>query len=104
MMMGGDKIYDNFQDMEGSKMISPHHFHPNNGVRPSDSFRSHGESRKLLIVLKIDMFARAVAGAAMICLAGCWSPLINFNFRDSRWCGNDEEVKCYPWGLKFRPW
>ena len=33
-----------------------------------------------------------------------WFPLINFNFRDSRWCGNDEEVKCYPWGLKFRPW
>ena len=33
-----------------------------------------------------------------------WFPLINFNFRDSRWCGKDEGVKYYPWGLKFRPW
>ena len=32
-----------------------------------------------------------------------WFPLINFNFRDSPCCGKDE-VKHYPWGLKFRPW
>ena len=27
----------NFQRTDGCKMISPHHFHPTNGVRPSDS-------------------------------------------------------------------
>ena len=32
-----------------------------------------------------------------------WFPLINFNFRDSPCCGTDE-VKYYPWSLKFRPW
>ena len=26
----------NFQGMVGCKMISPHHSHPTNGVRPSD--------------------------------------------------------------------
>ena len=31
------KISDNFQRTEGCKMISPHHSHPTNGVRPEDS-------------------------------------------------------------------
>jgi hypothetical protein len=37
MMMDDYKNSDNFQRTEGCKMISPHHFHPTNGVRPSDS-------------------------------------------------------------------
>ena len=36
MMMDDYKISDNFQRTEGCKMISPHHFHPTNGVRPAD--------------------------------------------------------------------
>ena len=32
------KVCDNFQSVEGFKMISPHHSHPTNGVRPSDSY------------------------------------------------------------------
>ena len=32
-----------------------------------------------------------------------WFPLINFNFRNSPCCGTDE-VKYYPWSLKFHPW
>ena len=39
---------DNFQRMVGCKMISPHHFHSTNGVRPADSY----------------IFARAVADGA----------------------------------------
>ena len=35
MMMDDYKNSDNFQGMEGCKMISSHHFHPTNG--PSDS-------------------------------------------------------------------
>ena len=35
-MMDAYKISDNFQRTEGCKMISPHHSHPTNGVRPSD--------------------------------------------------------------------
>jgi siderophore synthetase component len=37
MKMDDYKNSDNFQRTEGSKMILPHHFHPTNGVRPSDS-------------------------------------------------------------------
>ena len=37
MMMDNHKISDNFQGGAGCKMISPHHSHPTNGVRPSDS-------------------------------------------------------------------
>ena len=37
MKMDDYKNFDNFQRTEGCKMISPHHFHPTNGVRPSDS-------------------------------------------------------------------
>ena len=40
MMMGDYKIVDNFQNVADYKMISPHHFHPINGVRPSDSMDS----------------------------------------------------------------
>jgi hypothetical protein len=38
-MMDAYKISDNynFQSVEGFKMISPHYFHPTNGVRPADS-------------------------------------------------------------------
>ena len=36
-MMDAYKISDNFQRTEGFKMITPHHFHPTNGVGPSDS-------------------------------------------------------------------
>ena len=36
-MMDNHKISDNFQRTEGCKMISPHHSHSTNGVRPSDS-------------------------------------------------------------------
>ena len=36
-MMDDYKNSDNFQRTEGCKMISPHHSHPTNGVRPSDS-------------------------------------------------------------------
>ena len=36
-MMDDYKNSDNFQRTERSKMISPHHFHPTNGVTPSDS-------------------------------------------------------------------
>ena len=31
------KVCDNFQRMEGYKIISPHHSHPTNGVGSSDS-------------------------------------------------------------------
>ena len=31
------KKSDNFQGMVGCKMISPHHIHPTNGVRPEGS-------------------------------------------------------------------
>jgi hypothetical protein len=43
MKMDDYKISDNFQRTEGFKIndftppLSPHHFHPTNGVRPSDS-------------------------------------------------------------------
>ena len=37
MKMSAYKNSDNFQRTEGCKMTSPHHFHPTNGVRPSDS-------------------------------------------------------------------
>jgi hypothetical protein len=37
MMMDDYKISENFQGGAGCKMISPHHFHPTNGVCPSDS-------------------------------------------------------------------
>ena len=37
MKMVVPKISDNFQRTEGCKMISLHHFHPTNGVRPADS-------------------------------------------------------------------
>jgi hypothetical protein len=37
MKMDDYKNSDNFQRTEGFKMISPHHFHPTNGVSPSDS-------------------------------------------------------------------
>ena len=37
MMMDDYKNSDDFQRTEGCKMISPHHSHPTNGVRPSDS-------------------------------------------------------------------
>ena len=36
-MMDDYKISDNFNGVEGSKVISPHHFHPTNGVSPEDS-------------------------------------------------------------------
>ena len=36
MMMDDYKSSDNFNGVEGSKLMSPHHFHPTNGVRPSD--------------------------------------------------------------------
>ena len=36
-MMDDYKNSDDFQRTEGCKMISPHHSHPTNGVRPSDS-------------------------------------------------------------------
>ena len=36
-MMDDYKNSDNFQGGAGCKMISPHHSHPTNGVRPSDS-------------------------------------------------------------------
>ena len=36
MKMDDYKKSDNFQRTEGCKMISPHHFHPTNGVGPSD--------------------------------------------------------------------
>ena len=35
------KVCDNFQRVEGCKMISPHHFHPTNGVSPEDSNNKH---------------------------------------------------------------
>ena len=37
-MMDDYKNSDNFQGGAGCKMISPHHSHPTNGVRPSDSW------------------------------------------------------------------
>lgn len=37
MKMSAYKISDNFNGVEGSKVMSPHHSHPINGVRPSDS-------------------------------------------------------------------
>ena len=40
MMMDDYKNFDNFQRTDGCKMISPHHFHPTNGVSPSDSMGS----------------------------------------------------------------
>ena len=38
-MMDDYKNSDNFQRTEGCKINDfPHHFHPTNGVRPSDSY------------------------------------------------------------------
>ena len=37
MKMSAYKISDNFNVVAGSKAMSPHHSHPTNGVRPSDS-------------------------------------------------------------------
>ena len=37
MKMSAYKISDNFNGVAGSKVMSPHHSHPTNGVRPSDS-------------------------------------------------------------------
>ncbi|MBR4894535.1 MAG: hypothetical protein IKZ36_04995 [Kiritimatiellae bacterium] len=39
MKMSAYKISDNFNGVAGSKVMSPHHSHPTNGVRPSDSSR-----------------------------------------------------------------
>ena len=36
-MMDDYKNSDNFQGGAGCKVILPHHFHPTNGVSPSDS-------------------------------------------------------------------
>ena len=36
-MMDDYRISENVQGMVGCKMISPHHSHPTNGVRPADS-------------------------------------------------------------------
>ena len=45
-MMAVPKISDNFQTTEGCKIISPHHFHPTNGVSPTDSYGvNRGEFR-----------------------------------------------------------
>ena len=41
-MMDDYKNSDNFQGVKGRKMISPHHFHPTNGVRPADSISRRG--------------------------------------------------------------
>ena len=46
-MMDDHKNSDNFRGMECCKMISPHHSHPANGVRPEDSKRK--KSMKTLI-------------------------------------------------------
>ena len=37
MKMSAYKISDNFNGVEGSKVMSPLHSHPTNGVGPSDS-------------------------------------------------------------------
>ena len=37
MKMSAYKISDNFNGVAGSKVMSPHHSHLTNGVRPSDS-------------------------------------------------------------------
>ena len=39
MKMSAYKISENFQDVAGRKVMSPHHSHPTNGVGPSDSSR-----------------------------------------------------------------
>jgi hypothetical protein len=36
MKMDNHKISENFQGGAGCKMISPHHFHPTNGVSPAN--------------------------------------------------------------------
>jgi len=43
-MIDDYKNSDNFQRMEGFKMITPHHFHPTNGVRPSDPNSKYGKT------------------------------------------------------------
>ena len=51
MKMDNYKISENFQGGAGCKMISPHHSHLTNGVRPSDSLIVYPNrlSRKLLL-------------------------------------------------------
>ena len=53
MKMSAYKISDNFNGVAGSKVMSPHHSHPTNGVRPSDSNRkmikAHGVPRFVLL-------------------------------------------------------
>ena len=46
MMMDDYKNSDNFQRTEGYKIISPHHFHPTNGVGPSDSMAVNLKHKK----------------------------------------------------------
>ena len=53
MKMNAYKISDNFNGVEGSKVMSPHHFHPTNGVGPSDSIKTYHKTH--------DSFAEAFA-------------------------------------------
>ena len=56
------KNSDNFQRMVGCKMISPHHFHPTNGVRPSDF--------NFVLVVLLCAFTIMSLGAFLYLLAG----------------------------------
>ena len=62
-MMDDYKNSDNFQRTEGCKMISPHHFHPTNGVRSSDSNR-------------ICKLGSLIIASVMLVSSGCRTPVI----------------------------
>ena len=69
MKMSAYKISDNFNGVAGSKVMSPHHSHPTNGVRPSDSITkiSSVSIRTIVHVACIVMLA-LVAGYLLFCV------------------------------------
>ena len=64
------KNSDNFQRMVGCKMISPHHFHPTNGVRPSDFNGVRPSDFNFALVVLLCAFTIMSLGAFLYLLAG----------------------------------
>ena|GEM_PF-5882420 len=67
--MAVPKISDNFQRTEGYKIISPHHSHPTNGVRPSDSMIAFVGNR-------ICKLGSLIIASVMLVSSGCRTPVI----------------------------
>ena len=72
-MMDDYKNSDNFQRMVGCKMISPHHFHPTNGVRPSDFNFALVVLLCAFTIMSLGAFLYLLAGALVIAVLA-WIP------------------------------